>query len=125
MSTNIKPQLSKEQLSIIDSFRENTHKSILKLIEDLGKSGLENPSLTVLGEVSAFVGDVVYLMEKYTTQETLILNKCPTVEEFSELLLNYAVISMSNVIKDYRLVEKMTNEILDYQMQMGKNVVKH
>lgn len=125
MSTNIKPQLSKEQLSIIDSFRDNTHKSILKLVEDLGKSGLENPSLTVLGEVSAFVGDVVYLMEKYSTQETLVLNKCPTVEEFSELLLNYAVISMTNVIKDYRLVDKISNQVLDFEMQLGKTAVKH
>lgn len=118
--TNSKIKLTEDQLKIIETYRTTSQKMLLDLITDLGKSGLENPSLSVLSEISGLTGDVIYLIEKYATPETLLANQCKNIEEFTELLCTYANSCMINVIKDYRFLVKVTEGILHSEMEEAK-----
>lgn len=141
MSNDYTTPLTDAQREVVLKFRTETQLKFTALLKELGESGLENPSLTVLSEMaaltvlsemSALIGDIIYLVQKHSTPETLEINKCASSLELADLLCILAANTTVLTVRDYNvqaIAQSVANGVsdgsLDAVMAIAKNAVKH
>ena len=132
MSNDYTTPLTDAQREIVLKFRTETQLKFTALLKELGESGLENPSLTVLSEMAALIGDIIYLVQKHSTPETLKINKCASSLELADLLCILAANTTVLTVRDYN-VQAIAQSVMsgvadgsfDAEMLAAKNAVKH
>ena len=117
--------LTNDQLKLVEKFREETQNSFLKLVSDLSDMGNNEAGLAVFTEMSSLTADILYLMEKHADENSLKVNKCKTKFEFREVLFNYCINRMMDVIDQYEIQEDIIKDFLNKNLEMSKTAVKH
>jgi hypothetical protein len=119
--------MTEEQLEILLKFRKQTQLSTAKFIEDLAEAKHTNASLVALSEVSATVGDVIYITSLFGNNPlNLMLNNCENIEQFREKLYLFAINHMVLIVKQYlELKKEHDSKVSEEDLIAAKSAIKH
>ena len=128
MSNTILKTLNPEQALLVLEFRNQIQTLTADMISKLGETGHQSRSLVALYELSAIVGDMIYLMQNANNiKQQLDVNKCTDVTQFINMLIMFSTDAIVDAIQanveDEENYEE--NEEMQYEMEESKKVVKH